>query len=194
MSKIKVGLIGESPNDTNSLANLLIQSYDNRVYFRNLLKNIKGYYLDNPKVKRSLKVEFETESPKIVILIRDLDGLESEKQKIKEKLAWFDSLNKIIKNSGIFLLNIYELEALIFSDIEMFNKMYGTTLKQNKDPMFIKEPKEKLMEATARIKTNKKEYKESHSPDIFAQLRIKVVEANCTYFREFNTLFQKILN
>ena len=51
---IKIGLVGEDPNDTDSIKNLLEKKYKKRVQFITLLKRINGYQLDNNKVKNSL--------------------------------------------------------------------------------------------------------------------------------------------
>lgn len=40
--KIKIGLIGEDPNDTLSIQNLLLQKYPGVFHFKQLIKNKKG--------------------------------------------------------------------------------------------------------------------------------------------------------
>jgi hypothetical protein len=80
------------------------------------------------------------------------------------------------------LINIYELEALILADIATFNKFYGTSINYSKNVMHHKEPKEFLIQKTAK---NKKTYSESHCPEIFRHLDISIIRQKCIYFREF---------
>jgi hypothetical protein len=178
---IKIALVAESKNDASSLKNLLGQKYDQFV-FTHIAKNRKGSQLDSDKLKKELKAEFGVGAFKYWIFIRDLDDFKSNWGKIRIKHKWFDELNQITKNKGIFLLNIYELEALILSDIECFNRIFRAKIKYSGDPMNCKEPKEFLMKKTKSIS---KKYTESDCPEIFKQLDIKTVAKNCKYFKEF---------
>ena len=178
---VRVGLVGEDPNDTSSIKNLLEKRYGGKIHFQPLVKGIKGYQLDNPKIRRSLPIEFISQGCKFVIYIRDLDGFQSDKERLKAKIRWFEELDSAVNNEGILLLNIWELEALIFGDIATFNKIYKTTHKFPGDPMGIREPKEVLKRLTNRGK----QYKESHCPEIFKQLNIDKIENKCGCFKEF---------
>lgn len=179
---VKIGLVGEDPNDTYSLKNLLLKKYKGEVQFFPLVKGIKGYQLDNPKVKRALPIEFSSKKCNFIIYIRDLDGFKTEKEKVGAKKKWFQELDAMINGKGMLLLNIWELEALIFADISSFNKLYSISYSFKKDPVSLKEPKEELKKIT---KHNNKKYKESHCPEIFNKLDFDVVEKNCSYFKEF---------
>jgi hypothetical protein len=189
--KIKIGLIGEDPNDTLSIQNLLLQKYPNAFHFKQLIKNKRGYQLDNVRANAALKLEFEDFNPNYVIFIRDADALPSEKGKIKKVQDWFNRLNSVVNNKGILLMNIYELEALILADIETFNTLYGTSIQFAKNCMHQKEPKEFLFQKTYK---NRKVYSESHCPELFKKLKINSIIQNCSYFKEFDTLFQSKLN
>jgi hypothetical protein len=180
----KVGLLGEDPNDTSSIKNLLERKYSGIFKFHVLAKRIKGFQLDNPKIRKVLPLEFEEEKCRFVIYIRDLDGFESEEKKIKAKQTWFKELDALLNGAGIILLNIWELEALVLSDIDTFNNLYGVDHKFTKNPMLVKEPKEYLIALT---KKNKKQYKESHCPEIFKKLSIDKVQKKCSYFKSFIT-------
>jgi len=103
---IKVGLVGEDPNDTSAIKNLLKKKYSDSVNFKPMLRNIRGHQLDNAKVIRSLGVEAKTEKCKFIIYIRDLDGLPSQTDLIAIKKNWFDNLNNLTGKDNIFLLNI----------------------------------------------------------------------------------------
>lgn len=182
----KIGIIGEDPNDTSSVQTLLINKYPKKFNCKPLLKNKKGYQLDNSRVPASLKIEFEDYKPDLVIFVRDADGIATETPKIKKVEDWFKKLNPIVKNKGILLTNIYELEALILADIATFNSMYGTKLKYSGDVMYQKEPKEFLINKTKHLK---KTYSESHCPSIFEKLNFQNLTGNCKYFKEFIDVF-----
>jgi hypothetical protein len=179
---IRVGLVGEDPNDTLSIKNLLEKRYKGKVQFYQLARRVMGYQLDNPKIKRSLPIEFEEHECKFIIYIRDLDAFKSQDDKLKAKIKWFKDLDSVVNGEGILLLNIWELEALILGDIETFNKIHQTTHKFTGDPMLVKEPKEFLMRLTSK---SKKQYKEAHCPEIFKQLNIDEIEKKCGCFKDF---------
>lgn len=187
---VRVGLVGEDPNDTSSVKNLLESRYKGKVHFFPLLKGTKGFQLDNPKVKRSLPIEFEGKNCRFIIYVRDLDAFKSQTDKLEEKTKWFKELDATINGKGILMLNIWELEALIFADMDAFNKMYGIAHKSTHDPMRIKEPKEALKKLTHK---SQKLYKESHCTEIFGKLNIDTVEKNCGCFKEFITEFDSKL-
>jgi hypothetical protein len=155
-----------------------------------LLKNLRGGQLDNPfKLIKILKLELKKEAVNIIIFIRDLDGLISESDKIVERNQWFQNIEQNLntKANALFFLIIYELEALIFADISTFNKLYNTSLKENKNPLFIELPKEKLI--TVSYKKNKTD-KESDAPNIFENLDYDTVYQN----HEGKISFQKFID
>jgi len=178
---VRVGLVGEDPNDTTSIKNLLEKRYKGKVHFHSLVKGIKGCQLDSPKIKKSLPIEFEDRDCKFIVYVRDLDAFKSQTDKLEAKKKWFKELDAEVNNKGLLLLNIWELEALIFGDIDTFNKVYNIKHKFPGDPTLIKDPKEELK----RLTSKSKKYKESHCPDLFKQLNIDEVEKNCSCFKEF---------
>jgi hypothetical protein len=185
---MRIGLVGENPNDTISVKNLLLKnkSYQ-KIHFEPIAKKVRGSQIANTrKLGNIVESELTKKQFHIIIFINDLDGLPSHKNKIKEKQNWFNELNKTTGNKGIFLLNIFELEALILSDIECFNKIFKTKIKYAADPMYHKEPKEFLIKET---KGRPKKYSENDCPAIFKQLDIKTVAKNCKYFKEFLATF-----
>ncbi|HRG89369.1 MAG TPA: DUF4276 family protein [Chitinophagales bacterium] len=188
---IKIGLVGEDPNDTSAIKNLLEKKYKKRVQFIPLLKRINGYQLDNNKVKNSLSIEFEDKKCKFVLYVRDLDAYKSEASKVNAKKKWFTDLDKQGANGeGILLLNIWEIEAMILADIAAFNAIYKTKCKYPGDPMAQQEPKEYLKEQTRK---SSKSYRESDTPDIFSKLDFDTVHKRCSYFKEFITEFDQKL-
>jgi hypothetical protein len=185
---IRVGLVGEDPNDTSSIKNLLDKRYSKKVQFIQLFKGIKGDQLGTLKLKKSLPIEFAGRGCKLVVFIRDLDALKSHVEKLNERIEWFESLNALINNNGVLLLNIWQLEALILGDIETFNKIYGVKYNFKGDPTYQRKPKVKLKEVTF---YSKKQYKESGCPDLFKQLNIDIIEKNCSCFKDFIEEFDK---
>ncbi|QKJ29070.1 DUF4276 family protein [Mucilaginibacter mali] len=187
---IKVGLVGEDPSDTSSIKNLLEKRYKKQVQFCVLTPRIKGYHLDTKKLKDQLPIEAKDKKCNLVIFVRDLDDLASNKNKLKQRKDWFQSLNVLVDNKGVLLLNIWELEALILGDIDTFNAAYKTSHKTKANPMFQSKPKEFLKQLTARLN---KQFHESHCPEIFKKLDIDLVEKNCSCFSAFITEFNKRL-
>lgn len=185
-----IALVGENPNDTHAIQNLLSQRYSKEIRFYPILRNKRGTQLDNARTMNALKIELELQKYDHVIFIRDLDGLESEKRKLNSRLEWFKQLNKVCGMKGIFLLNIYELEALILADLEVFNKMYKVAIADVGNVMFKEEPKEFLEEKTYK---SRKKYDERDCPEIFKKLRFSQVTANCKYFKTFIGEIDKLL-
>lgn len=184
---MKIGLIGEDPNDTQAIKNLLQQKLD--VKFKPLLKNITGSNLDSKKFLRMFRGELKKEEFSAIFFVRDLDGLPSENQKIEKKKYWFNKLKKENPSYSFFLLNIYEIEALVLSDINTFNKLFGCDLKESKNPMYVKNPKELLKSET------KQKFKENLNPKVFYNLNFDVVKNNCDYFSDFyNVICEFIYN
>lgn len=184
----KIGLIGEDPNDTTAIKNLLLQRHAKGLHFEQLLKRKRGYELNNPRYAAALRIEYDSEKPDFVIFIKDADALPSEEDKIKQVKDWFDKLNKVVDKKGILLLNIYELEALILTDIDTFNKHYNVNINYTKNVMFEKDPKGFL-----KLKTKgRNQYHESDCPKLFAKLDFDKV-LTCSEFNKFYKAFKEKL-
>nr|MBA3987333.1 hypothetical protein [Flavobacteriales bacterium] len=125
----KIGLIGEAPNDTNSFINLFSNHCSEKGYFVNLINDIHGSMLENQKTKHLLRKEYESHKPDFVVFIRDLDGLETDIDQVDRRKAYFTEFNSVIDKKGIYLLNIFEIEALILADIEAFNDLYNCQIE-----------------------------------------------------------------
>ncbi|TDG37579.1 DUF4276 family protein [Pedobacter changchengzhani] len=188
---MRVGLIGEAPNDTFAIGNLLSRNFEN-VHFFNLIENIRGSMLDNQKTKHFLRIEYQTQKPDIVIFIRDLDSLYSDTIQLKKRKDYFADFNTVVNKKGIFLLNIYEIEALILADHEAFNSLYDSDLKEELNPMDIFEPKELLYLTTRKLR---RKYSESDCPEIFKTLDVNILVKKCPVFKMFiDKLSNEILN
>lgn len=183
---MKIGLIGEYPTDVKAVAVLLRKEFGNKIEPIALLSDIHGDNL-NPetnakgKLKRLLRIEFECEKPDLVIFIRDLDATplcEDYKEKLFRKKRYFTEYRSIVgKEKAIFMLNIYELEALIFANIEIFNKNYLADLQAVENIYLIKDPKEILKRA------GNKKYNQSDNPTLFKLLEIDVLKANVAHLK-----------
>lgn len=180
---IKVGLIGEDPNDTTAIRNLLNQKFSSVIKFTTICKNITGHGLDSGKFYRTVGVETKHSKFDIIICIRDLDAFETEVTKLRSRKEWF---NKITKHSSgcqtILLLNIWEIEAILFADIAPINKMFGTKISDHRNPSTIKEPKKRLKQETRKVRRT---YRESDCQELLARVDFDQVVSKCTFFSDF---------
>lgn len=177
---IKVGVIGEDPYDTKAIINLLKKRHTS-VGFKQMGKKLTGCSLDSEKFFKTISLDMD-DTISVVICTRDLDGFDSQVEKLKARQAWFDRLNDVLGEKGIFLLNIFELEALILADIESFNLDYRVSINFRGDPAMISDPKGLLQSNTRKAK---KTYAVSHCPSVFDKLNIDIIERNCRYFKVF---------
>ena len=180
-----IGLISEDPYDSNALKNLLEKRYNVRLIV--ILERMKGAQLDSRKAKRLMEIELKSKKCKHIIYSRDLDGPRTDVKKWEKLNKWFKNLDKLNKNTGLFLLHIYELEALIFADIDNFNKLFNTKIKF-KNPESIEDPKKQLIRETRK---SKRKFQESENPEVFKSLDLQVLKKNCRYFREFIDVFEE---
>ncbi|GAA3990408.1 DUF4276 family protein [Hymenobacter antarcticus] len=183
-----IGLIGENPNDSNALVALLKQRYEGRFAFTYLGKHRTGDQLSNPKMLRVLQTEFAAKQPALVIYIRDLDALASSTTKWQQRQAEFAKIKQIVGEEALFLLHVYQFEALILADIDAFNRQYRVSYSVKGDPTMVEKPKQKLMSATDKPKAAR-QYHENDSAEIAAKLDYAKLVKNCGYFRDFDAAF-----
>lgn len=181
-----VGLLGESPNDTNSLQALLGRRYGERVRFVILSPEITGTQLDSAKFQHIVRANYRFQKPRLVVVTRDLDDPESNRQKRLERLLFFRKLNRGFEQKSVFLLNVQALKALIAADITPFNKKYGCACLVPADPMTIADPASFLKRATA---TCRKHYDEGHCAELLAEADYDTLLATCRYFAAFDQDF-----
>jgi hypothetical protein len=185
----KIGLVGEAPNDTNAFTNLFKKQYPLLVFLP-LINDIHGSQLDSPKTKQLLRKEYESLKPNFVVFIRDLDGLKNETDKLDNRKKYFTDFNSVIDKVGCYLLNIYEIEALILADIATFNTLYQCSIEYSNNPMLEPQPKEFLIKRTK----SPKKYSESDNPTIFSSLNFETIKQNCAYFGEFCKKFEQLVH
>ncbi|WP_125916664.1 hypothetical protein [Hymenobacter coccineus] len=184
---VRVGLLGESPNDTAALKVLLQQKYKERIQVFTLLKNLKADKVAGPKALRMLPKQYAEQQPDIVVFTRDLDALASDVTQMQKRRNEFNAINLCVGGKGIFLLHIYEFEALIMAHIGPFNTLYKCTCNPQADPMRIIDPKGNLQEASRKGKRG--EYSENDCEEVCAQLDYAELVKNCGYFRDFDAAF-----
>lgn len=184
---MKIGLVGEAPTDTRAVHNLLKKKYNTEDFsFFSLLKRINGCQLENQKTKRLLRLEYEKTNPDIIIFIRDLDAIQSDRQQILKRKLYFRDFNSVVDRKGCFLLHIFEIEAMILADIDAFNKKYSTNIIVDFDVMDKEDPKGFLLK-------NCKSYTVCSNDEIFDLLDFETLKENCLYFARFIKDFDKLL-
>ncbi len=188
---LRVGLLGESPNDTEAIKVLLQRQYAARITCFALLERLTGGTLDSQKILRSLPIACDRKQPDIIVVIRDLDALASDAEQVRQRQAYFARINQQVGGTALYLLHIYEFEALIAADIRTFNALYKSACKITGDPTRLVDPKKVLQQATR--KSPRGEYHENHSTAICAKLEYAELLKNCGYFRAFDAAFAKRL-
>ena len=184
---LKIGMIGEYPTDVRCIERLLIKKYNNKIDMFPLLYDLHGSIIENPKIKHLLRKEFENKKPDIVLFIRDMDGLEDDKVQLEKRKAYFTEFNSVVDKKGILLLNIYELEALLLSDVSCLVTYYKVDVEGIEDCMKVVDPKGYLKD---RIDA----YKTGHNFELFSMLDCETVISNCRYFKKFIVDLDKIIN
>ncbi|TND08772.1 MAG: Uncharacterized protein FD123_1988 [Bacteroidetes bacterium] len=184
----RIGLIGESENDRDSLKKLLEKKYGDRVQFIPMLKRIEGYQLDTEKTLFILEEEYLKRKPDAIVFQRDLDAHEGNLAKLKERNEYFDQSNKHVSGSGLFLLHIHEIEALILADLDGFNKRYAVSVSFTGNPMYQDNPKEWL-----KSKSGRNGYEPKHCAVLFENLDFDRLRQRVRYFDTFINQFDQLL-
>ena len=192
--KIKIGLVGENPSDTKAIENLLQDNYPEVAFIHLLKGTITGNMLDNMMMLKALRIEVEDHKPHIVLFIRDLDGLKSDidfAEKYEKRQNFYSKGKRMVNfhkeirtEDSLFLLNVYELEALILADIATCNAHFGTKISLDKAAMEYEKPKEFLQQHG--------KYQVGEVA-VFRKLRLNIVQENCAYFQDFLQKWNKTL-
>ncbi len=184
---INIGLIGEDPNDTSAITNLMKQRYDEGYRYLTLSQNKRGSQMFTDSALKSYNVEIRRKMPDHIIVIIDADAIITEEQKINAKKAAYRKIHTgLTCKSKLLLLNIYELEALILADINTFNNSYRSDINFTGSVMHKENPKGFLTSKTAKGK----KYQESHCPELFKLLKFDIVIKKCPYFNAFINEFE----
>jgi hypothetical protein len=187
---LRIGLIGESPNDTNAFVNLFSRQYGGRCEYIPLTTNFRGGELDNIKegsvVLEQLRFEYNFEKPDFVVLIRDSDVLEVEVEKLNDRFTRMYALGNAVTQNAVYLLCIFEIETLLLADLDPINKKFGVSLvypssvTDPADPMLKADPKGYLKSLCG--------YEQSDCPDLFRTIDFDKIKS-VRFFSEFVKLF-----
>lgn len=171
---MRIGIVSENyKHDSIAIKSLLDKKFVPKVTFIPILKQVTGDDLLTPKTARLLNERIIRKQLQLIILVKDLDALPSDKNQIT---AIKNKSKQIIKNKitsdYLLFLVIFELEALILADIPSFNKFYGLKYQYKGNPLYQSEPKELIKQKTAKTKN---QYQESKAPEIFQHLDYETV-------------------
>lgn len=181
---LKIGMVGENPTDIGCISNLLRKKYTEDLTLFPLLNGINGSNLENAKIKHQLRREYQYTKPAFILFIRDLDGLEDNNELLEKRWTYFKEFNTVVDKKGIFLLHIYELEALLLTDIALLNDYYKVNLNPIADCMKVEDPK-------GFLHRNIKKYFTGDNKALFSLLNYERVIENCRYFDSFSQEFDK---
>lgn len=189
----KVGIIGESPNDTYAFRNLLERQFPDHQYII-MVENITGSRLDAKESVAEIKLAYKDLRPDVVIYMRDLDDPASAQKDVRKEMQKktdfrtkiFNRIRKALHDQAghsdlpvIFLLIQFEIEALILADAETANQVLKCTIELNgKNPRDIPDPKAHLRTFCS--------YTENDCPRLFKKLRYEVITTNHADFQAFN--------
>jgi Domain of unknown function (DUF4276) len=189
--RLKIAILGEHPdNDAEAFRTLLEKRPYPNAQFDIPIRNLRGGQLDVPAaVIRQIKNVKREKSIDKFIIVRDLDGVLSEKHKVKNRDEWFQKVNQGIDGNGIFYLAIAETEALLLPDIETINKKYGTKLSQHANPINIADPKKELKTKTEKSKSP---YEPKHCGDIMKEINFQKVLDNHNGERSFQAFISDL--
>lgn len=170
-------MIGEYPVDIDATRRLLEKRFSTVVFFP-LIYDVHGSSLENPKIKRLLRREYEINKPDYVLFTRDLDSHESDADQLQKRKDYFRNFNSVVDKKGFLLLHIQELEAILLSNVSILNEYYKVSLDPIIDCMEIPSPKDYL-------KQRIREYSTGDNKTLFELYDIDHVIANCKYFERF---------
>jgi hypothetical protein len=188
---MRIGVIAENPNDFVAIAKLLKKQYSDYEFFQ-LIKGFTGNQLDDKKnniVLHTLINEVQLEQPDFLLYIRDLDDLLTNdvSQKIKDLNTRFKKFAKQKPKKSIFMLNIYELEAFILADFEVFKKHHKNTdwYFDSTTAADTHDPKSVLRSFTT--------YSEGQIKEILPNASLQCISENHCFFNIFMREFDKML-
>lgn len=125
-----------------------------------------------------------------VVFIKDLDGFYSNKDKVKR---CYEVYNKYIYHMQpiptYLLMNVYEAEAIIFSDAALINRYFKIKYNKKISPCMIANPKEELIRITSRAQ---RRYSESLLPDIFSRIDFDKALLTCISLQQFEQEFSSL--
>lgn len=187
---IRIGVIGENDNDVKAVAGLLKKNFPEQFEFHRLLPNVNGSQLDDKKDNKLvtlLRREFEFAEIDYVLYIRDLDALVEDKEKLTFRKKRFRRFAKTVDKKAIFMLNIYEIEALILADFDSLKNFLNRSelAFENARAASIIEPDQFLEKLI--------NYQKGQLSTIIESLNIENVKNNHKHFKVFLIHFFKMI-
>ena len=165
----RIGIIGENfKNDACAFKALIAPQYNDQIALIPIGPGLSGGDLPVKTIIAEIARAIKKERLEYVLIIRDLDNDE----KRAKRYRWFENVKKGAPIESLFYLAVMELEALILSDIDTFNRIYGIKGQYTKNPMFEKDPKRLLRDRTSQAK---RQYHPNHALEIFSELQFDVV-------------------
>ncbi len=107
-------------------------------------------------------------------------------EKIKDRKLRFQRFKKTVNNAAIFMLNIYEIEALILADFDTFKQ-------QNKNTAWHFDPKNAAETADPKSEFKKICGFEPNISTVIPTLSIQKIVENHVHFNAFIKHFEKML-
>lgn len=184
---IRIGIIAEDDNDAKAISTLLNKNFPEQFYFQRLLPNRNGSQLDDNNDNHlaiALRREFEFEELDYLLYIRDLDALISDKEQLNFRKKRFRRFSRVVDRKAIFMLNIYEIEALILADFDTYKnyKNRPDLVFENVNAALTEKPDLALPD-----------YNKGELTKIIPLLNLEIVKSNHRHFSIFMTEFFKMI-
>jgi hypothetical protein len=138
---IKIAVISEhSDNDGKAIITLLKRYFPDKILGKSLHKGGLGSRVKNQKTWDLFKANYKLDKPDFVLIIRDLDNDDNK----KERQEFFKDLSEFLSCQSIFLLFVYQIEALAVIDWQTTQEFYSKTIKHKDKPNNSKSLVDKL--------------------------------------------------
>jgi hypothetical protein len=122
IAKLKMAVVSENyRNDGEPIADLLTRYFPDKISIIQFCKRFKGDKLQTADFFLELEASCKAEKPDIVLIVRDLDS--DKKQKLRNE--YFEQCKaNITEIQSVFLLFVYEIEALALADLKTVETFY----------------------------------------------------------------------
>lgn len=122
IAKIKMAVVSENyKNDGEPVADLLARYFPERISFVQFCQRFKGDKMQTSEFFLALETACIAEKPDMVLIIRDLDS----DKKLKLRNDYFEQCKaSIAETAPVFLLFVYEIEALALADLKTTEAFY----------------------------------------------------------------------
>lgn len=179
MKTLKIAVIAEDKTDCDTLR-VIIQRILGK---ETAVKGVAARGCGNlAKMIPSALRDLEKQSYSIFIIVRDLD--DQDEVKIRRKLEEIVRSSSRHPEKCLICIPIQELEAWFWADQAVLAIATAKrTIKAHLNPQSLKNPKEKLIEASTEG-NRKPRYITQKNPDLAEQLDLKICADRCPSFRD----------